>query len=338
MCLAFQAPDFGTLEQVLNEDLAKLDKYCKTWRLKPSPEKTVSSVFHLHNAEATREPNIYLSWTKLKYAPTPTYLGVTLDRTLSFKEHLKRTAAKVKSRNNLLSKLAGSKWGAAAPTLRISALALAFSSAEYCAPVWSRSSHTHHVDTQLNSTMRIITGTIRSTPLPWFPVLSNIAPPHIRRVVLTQRMLQKTKNSPHLPIHMDIFNPPTARLPSRRPIWKNPPPADFTIQSAWKKEWESKDVPNKHLVSDPTLPVPGTNLPRKQWTTLNRFRTGHGPCLASLHKWGSSPTPRCACGEQQTMQHIIEACPQQRLKGGLVTLHTANQEATAWLKDFAFAK
>ena len=137
---------------------------------------------------------------------------------------------------------------------------------------------------------------------------------------------------------MDIFNPPTAQLPSRRPIWQNPPPADLTIQSVWEKEWESKDVPNKHLGSDPTLPVPSNNLPREQWTTLNRFRTGHVPCLASLHKWGSSPTPQCACGEQRTMHHIIEACPLQRLKGGLATLHTANQEATAWLKDFALAK
>ena len=85
-------------------------------------------------------------------------------------------------------------------------------------------------------------GTIRSTPLPWLPVLSNITPPHIRRVAFTQRMLQKVKDSPHLPIHADIFNPPTARLPSRRPIWKNTPPADFTTQSAWEKEWERKDV------------------------------------------------------------------------------------------------
>ncbi|KAL7378497.1 hypothetical protein ABVT39_014733 [Epinephelus coioides] len=184
----------------------------------------------------------------------------------------------------------------------------------------------------------IITGTIRSTPLPWLPILSNIAPPHIRRVAFTQRMLQKVKDSPHLPIYTDIFNPPTARLPSRRPILKNPPPADFTIQSAWEKEWESKDIPNKHLVADPTLLVPGTNLPRRQWSTLNRFRTGHGPCLASLHKWGSSSSSLCACGEEQTMQHIIEAYPLQRLEGGLVNLHTADQTATVWLKDFAFAK
>lgn len=49
-----------------------------------------------------------------------------------------------------------------------------------------------------------------------------------------------------------------------------------------------------------------------------------------------SPLP--ACGEEQTMEHTTEACPLHRLKGGLATLHTVDQEATAWLKDFAFAK
>ena len=116
---------------------------------------------------------------------------------------------------------------------------------------------------------------------------------------------------------MDIFNPPTAQLPSRRPIWQNPPPADLTIQSVWEKEWESKDVPNKHLGSDPTLPVPSNNLPREQWTTLNRFRTRHVPCLASLHKWGSSPTPQCACGEQQTMHTSLKHAVYKDLKEDL---------------------
>ena len=36
------------------------------------------------------------------------------------------------------------------------ALALCYSAAEYCAPVWSRSAHTSRVDVQLNSTVRLI--------------------------------------------------------------------------------------------------------------------------------------------------------------------------------------
>ena len=44
--------------------------------------------------------------------------------------------------------------------------ALRYSAPEYCAQLWSRFAHTSRVDVQLNSTMRLISGTLRSTPLP----------------------------------------------------------------------------------------------------------------------------------------------------------------------------
>ena len=76
----------------------------------------------------------------------PVYLEVTLDRTLTYREHIRKTAGKLKTRNNLLSKLAGTRWGANASVLRSSALALCYSVAEYCAPVWCRSTHTAQID------------------------------------------------------------------------------------------------------------------------------------------------------------------------------------------------
>jgi len=42
----------------------------------------------------------------LKHDPYPVYLAVTLKSTLTYKEHLLKTAAKLKSWNNLLSKVA----------------------------------------------------------------------------------------------------------------------------------------------------------------------------------------------------------------------------------------
>ena len=72
--------------------------------------KTVSTVFHLHNKSALREFKVSMNGICLKHDPHPVYLGVTL----SFKEHTTKTAGKLKSRNNLLSKLAGTSWGASA--------------------------------------------------------------------------------------------------------------------------------------------------------------------------------------------------------------------------------
>ena len=120
--------------------MARMSHFCRQWRLKPSAAKTISSVFHLHNTSATRELSVYLDGLRLRHECHPTYLGVTIDRTLSYREHLTMTAGKLKNRNNLLMKLTGSTWGASANTLRSSALALCYSAAKYCAPVCSHKS------------------------------------------------------------------------------------------------------------------------------------------------------------------------------------------------------
>jgi len=123
-----------------------------------------------------------------------------------------------KNRNNLLMKLAGSTWGASANTLRSSTLALCYSAVDYCTQVWSRSAHTSQVDVQLNSTMRLISGTLRSTPLPWLPVLSNIEPPALRRKAATDKLVEKIIKHDSWPVQPDILNPPLLRLTSRKPL------------------------------------------------------------------------------------------------------------------------
>lgn len=118
---------------------------------------------------------------EVKFNPNPTYLGYKMDRTVTHKANVEKVAQKIKSRNNILQKLGGTDWGLNANTMCTVALGLVYSTAEYCSPVWLRSSHFNKVDTQLNNTLRIVSGALRSTPLPWLPVLANIAPSKIRR-------------------------------------------------------------------------------------------------------------------------------------------------------------
>ena len=143
--------------------------------MKLSPSKTVTSVFHLHNNRSRRELNVCMNGQRLQPNPYPVYLGVTSDQTLSYREHLSHSTAKLKSKNNLITKLAGTSWGASASTLCTSALALCYSVAGYCCPVWARSSYTNLIDTQLHSAVHLISGCLQPTQLSWLPVLSSVA-------------------------------------------------------------------------------------------------------------------------------------------------------------------
>lgn len=212
-------------------------------------------------------------------------------------------------------------------------MALCYSTAEYCAPVWARSAHTRLVDTQLNTTMRIISGTFRATPLPWLPVLSNIPPPTLRRQEATVNILQKAMANDLLPLNADINQHPPVRLSSRKPVWLDPPPETMTAISVWDSQWQTTDVVNHSLIAVPSVRPPGFDLPRLLWSTLNRFRTGQGRCAATLAHWGQCSDSSCNCGApQQTMNHIVNECPFTAFPGGLEALHLADEEAVHWLR------
>ena len=123
------------LEGTLSQDMSTLSAYLQIWRLKLSHTKTVTAAFHLNNREAKRELKVYNNGRLLPFCPTPTYLGVKLDRSLTFRHHLVALLKKLSSRVTLLRRLLSSGWGADAKTLRIAILSLVYSTAEYCAPV-----------------------------------------------------------------------------------------------------------------------------------------------------------------------------------------------------------
>ena len=79
ICLAIQGQFFSELECSLSSDMARMSHFCRQWRLKPSASKTISSVFHLHNTDATHELSVYLDGQHLRHECHPTYPGVTLD-------------------------------------------------------------------------------------------------------------------------------------------------------------------------------------------------------------------------------------------------------------------
>ena len=156
LALLHSSGNWKDLEGTLSRDMSTLSAYLQIWRLKFNHTKTVTAAFHINNREAKRELKVYNDGKLLLFCPTPTYLGVKLDRSLTFRHHLVALRKKLSSRVTLLRRLVGSGWDAGAKTLRIATctLSLVYSAADYCAPVWCCSAHTRLIDSVLNDALR----------------------------------------------------------------------------------------------------------------------------------------------------------------------------------------
>jgi len=212
--------DWQAVEGALTKDMATLGEYLQTWKLKLSTTKTVSAVFHLNNKEAKRELKVNFNNKALPFCSEPKYLGVTLDRSLTYRRHLESLRKKLTSRVALLRRLAGSGWGAGATTLRTATLALVNSTAEYCAPVWRRSAHTCLIDPTINDALQIVTGCLRPTPSDNLPILAGIQPAELRRSGATLYLGRRAMEPGHL-LHSALARPSSAvarRLKSRHPF------------------------------------------------------------------------------------------------------------------------
>ena len=82
---------------------------------------TQLTAFHLNNHQADRKLNVTWNGTKLDRTHSPVYLGITLDRSLTYRNHCLKTRAKLSSLNNLPRKLHGTNWGEWPHTMRTTA-------------------------------------------------------------------------------------------------------------------------------------------------------------------------------------------------------------------------
>ena len=267
------------------------------------------------------------------FCPTPTYLGVKLDRSLTFHHHLVALLKKLSLRVTLLRRLVGLGWGAGsgAKTLRIATLSLVYSAAEYCAPVWCCSAHTRLIDSVLNDALRIVTGCLRPTPTDHLPVLSGIQPAELRRMGATLSLAHRGSLDPDHILHgllSGSSDTGQVRLKSRRPFV---PAAQNLLDNLarlgihasewtnhkWKAEYCENASRLRAFVPETSARPVGMGLPRAAWVKLNRLRTGVGRFHSSMHKWGLAPSLNCECGaSEQTADHVLTACPIHRAPHG----------------------
>ena len=308
LCVTAQYHTFQEVEQQIEEALGELTHYYRSNSLRANPDKTQVTAFHLRNREAKRSLQVSWNGVDLENTDTPKYLGVTLDRTLSYKTHIHNTKMKVATRNNLLKKLANSRWGTNARTIRTTALALCYSTAEYAAPVWERSAYAHLLNPELNQACRAITGCLRPTNVENLYLLAGIAPPEIRRSVCAR--VERTKQVERETHSLFGHTPARRRLKSRRSFLTSVQPVHFPAKVVRVNEWKRRLEEKAHagLVNLYEDLATGQDSPWLNWRCLNRLRTGYTCSKEQRKKWGYfNGDTTCECGlATENTSHMLQ--------------------------------
>ena len=220
---------------------------------------------------------------------------------------------KVNARNNIIRKLANSKWGCKASTLTPSFPALCYSAAEYACHVWARSTHAHKLNPALHDGCGIISGCLKPTNLDSVHLLAGIVPPHTRRTVACR--MEHTRQTTYVRHQLFHHQPAASRLKSRKSFMRTVTPLDSSASSRRLRLWKDilTDVPasvKMGLEVAESLPA-GSGEDWLCWRALNRRRTGVGRAKTVMRRWGYLDDVQW---EPQTMAHLLscrlldEAC------------------------------
>ena len=80
--------NWKTLEEILRQDMTTISWYPQKGKFKLSTAKAVSAALHVNNKEVRRELFITVEGRALSYSAEPMYLGIKLNKVLTFRRHL----------------------------------------------------------------------------------------------------------------------------------------------------------------------------------------------------------------------------------------------------------
>ena len=216
--ICFRSRNMNIIERQLQQCLNKLQTWSVENGFKFSKSKT--KCMHLCNLRGVQpDPELYLDKTKIVVVSEFKFLGVILDKKLSFLPHITALKKKCKKALNLLKVVAHSEWGADRKVLLRLYRSLIRSKLDYGSIVYgsARKSYLKILDSIHNEGLRLVLGAFRTSPINSLYVEANEPSLSYRRQKLSLQYLLKLKSNHFNPTHKVVFKPKYKRLFERKP-------------------------------------------------------------------------------------------------------------------------
>ena len=221
----------------MQEALDKLTNWAKKWCLTINRDKSSATLFTL----STQKPaKLTLGNQPLPYQDVQTYLGVTLDRRLTWAEQIKKAETKARKKLGIMRKLSGTTWGANEGTLKQVYQGTVRPHLEHGSSSFMTAAQTHlsTLEKVQNQGLRIITGAMRSTPVQKMQDVTGIPPLQLRREGKALRQFTKARALEDHPLHTRLANPCFNRL-KRSSFVKEAKRINTNLQDRLPREIES---------------------------------------------------------------------------------------------------
>ena len=159
------ADHLTTANYRMQEALDVVGKWATDWGVEINTTKTTTTCFSLSNTKETT--NLSINGRQLLQEDNPTYLGIKLDKRLTWNQHLKEAEKRATRKLALMKKLAGTHWGANGNILQKVYVGTVRPTLEYGMSAWATASKTstNRLVKVQNAGLRLITGGMKTTPI-----------------------------------------------------------------------------------------------------------------------------------------------------------------------------
>jgi ribonuclease HI len=161
-------PDLNRAAARIQEVAERIEEWSRKKKMMINVSKSEVAVFTNCTNEAKWRPNIKMLGNDVPFNPSPKFLGVYLDRSLSFQEHVTQTTKKASTRLRILACLASKEWGWSKLNLKRIFMATYRSVLDYAGAAWQpflSNTQMKKLDVCQNKALRLITGQYASTPV-----------------------------------------------------------------------------------------------------------------------------------------------------------------------------
>lgn len=352
--------DYKIAEQCIQPYLQDIFAWTKENDLLLNPDKSTTTLFTSNTREHDITLNLSINNTIIPTVKNPKILGLTLDPSFSFGEHIKITKEKADSSLRIIKALTATTWGKGKETLLATYKTFTLPVIEYASTIWSpviSNLNLQKLQSTQNEALRVITGCTSDTNTQHLHTETKTLPLSNHLKLHASQLRQKSQLPSH-PLH-DLIHPNENLRQMKETIfdkWSDktinmdhnatdPPTLDTisqnmkTIHTMVVSECIATYKHNPILsTSPPDIDKSEESLPRKIRRTLAQLRAGKSPILKSyLHSIDptSHPSPNCPlCNlHEHTTKHLF-TCPKVPTTLTPVCLWREPQIAAEFVEDW----